>query len=150
MDFAISMEIERRISHRLVNYWQHIKKGRVLPEIGDIDSDDVMDMWENCFIIQINANKNTGEISINYDYVGNEVRPLFVEGYGEIAHLVTLPYDKIKTFYQEMDMTNLPVVENIEEYPLDGHVIKLRQCLLPIGKSGVITHIFGGMRYIYA
>lgn len=142
------MESERRISHRLVNYWQQIKEDRPLPSADAIDSDDIADMWEDCFLVRINVHSD-GEITYSYDYVGNALRPVFEEGFGHSAHLVSLPTDKLMAMYTEMAMTNLPIVENVEEFFVDGHEMKYRQCLLPMGEEGKITHIFGGMRFKY-
>lgn len=140
------MSIERRISHRLVNYWQQIKGDRLLPSVSDIDYEDIQDMWSDCFLIGINDSKNGMEIATLYDYIGEAVSPLFIQETGKPSYLVTLPYDKLVRIYREMCMTNLPVVEDVDEYHYAGHSLKFRQCLLPLGEKS-ITSIFGGMRY---
>jgi hypothetical protein len=140
------MSIERRISHRLVNYWQQIKGDRLLPLVSDIDYEDIQDMWTDCFLIRINGNSNGLELTTTYDYVGDSLRSLFIEEIGKPSHLASLPYEKLLRIYQEMCMTNLPVVEDVEEFHHMGYDLKFRQCLLPLGDKG-ITSIFGGMRY---
>lgn len=121
----------------------------MLPAPIDIDSDEIADMWDDCFLLQIN-NRDALEITGSYNYVGDNLRPMFIEGLGKVAHLVSLPEEKLQDRYREMMMTNLPIVENVEEHMHEGRSIKYRQCLLPLGKNGVITHIFGGMRYKYS
>lgn len=142
------METERRISHRLVSYWQQIKEDRPLPSPDDIDSEEIADMWEDCFLIGIHSHAD-GETTYSYDYVGDGLRPVFQEGFGHSAQLVSLPGEKLLAMYHEMAMTNLPIVEHVEEFFMDGHEVRYRQCLLPMGEHGRITHIFGGMRFKY-
>lgn len=144
------MELERRITHRLVNYWQEIKGDHVLPPESAIDSDDIPDLWDNCFIIQINSDNLMEDRAYGYSYVGRALLDMLIpeeDGIGE-GNLATLMPDRLMAIYSEMLMTRLPVVDEVEEFSLKGRVIKYRQCLLPIGNSdGRISAIFGGVRY---
>lgn len=111
----------------------------------DIDPEAIPDMWSDCFLLSINDRRDGSAITTTYDYTGDNLRSLFVEETGIPPYLVTLPPDKLARVYQEMCMTHLPVVENVEAYHHKGHAIKFRQCLLPMGNKS-ITGIFGGMR----
>jgi hypothetical protein len=148
--YSRHMASERRISHQLVNYWQHIKGDRLLPSVGDIDQDDIADMWEHCFLVQIHDNRDGSGISYAYDYVGDSLQELMLDEDGRASYLAALPYEKLQAFHEEMGMTNLPVVESVEDLPVNGQSIMFRMCLLPIGDgSGGVAAIFGGMRFKY-
>lgn len=142
MGYTSVMETERRISHRLVAYWQQVKRERVLPTESDINPDDIADMWSHCFHIHIRDGMH-----FHCHYVGSGLRELVVASNGR-EQLVHLPPEKLEILYNEMLMTKLPVVENVEAFPVEGHFIKFRLCLLPLGSpNGVISSVFGGMRY---
>lgn len=144
------MELERRITHRLVNYWQGIKGDNILPPESAIDSDDIPDLWDDCFIIQTNSENLLEDRAYGYSYIGRSLLDMLVpdeDGIGE-GNLVTLMPDRLMAIYSEMLMTKLPVTDEVEGFNLNGRMIKYRQCLLPMGNSdGRIHAIFGGMRY---
>ena len=144
------MEIERRITHRLVDYWQRIKGDRVLPSEIDIDSDDVADMWPDCFILQIHDVEDlTRAHAYTFTFVGKNLSSLYTSASGEHDGLLSvLDSEHLMGVVSEMQMTKLPVVEQVEAFPHQGSTIKYRMCLLPLGnESGKINGILGGLRY---
>lgn len=143
--------MERRISHQLVHYWQGIKGDRVLPSEADIDPEELGAMWEDCFLIYLSEGGGVDEDAFgSYSHIGSNLMPIFVEVYGLPGHLLTLPPNHLREAYQEMQMTKLPIVENVDEFQMESRFIQYRQCLLPIGtEKGEIRGIFGGMRYRY-
>lgn len=146
----MTMVTERRISHQLVHYWQQVKGDRILPPESDIDSDELAAQWDDCFHIHLHEGKGVADTSFSYSYVGSHLLPVFIEGRGDAAHLLSLPPEKLRAAYSEMQMTKLPVIESAEEYRVEGRYMKYRQCLLPLGTGkGEIQSIFGGMRYKY-
>ena len=145
------MEPERRITDRLIQYWQQIKGDDVLPSAGRVDSDEMGDMWEDCFVIEIRPNPAlAGDFAYSYSYVGRDIHEFLTPENGEVEreNLLTVPFDKLSAFYEEMLMTKLPIVEEVEDQPYEGGVMKYRQCLCPLGTpDGQIRGIIGGMRY---
>lgn len=143
------MEMERRISHRLVNFWQHIKGDRLLPGEKDIRRALIEDMWDNCFYIQLRGEfLQRSDDFYTYFYVGKALESLFDQS-EKSPRLLTLPDDHFYENCKEMALTKLPVVENIESFRLpDGKNIKFRQCLLPVGTpEGKVEAVFGGLRW---
>lgn len=145
------MESERRISHQLVNYWQQIKGDRPLPTLRDIDQDDIPEMWPHCFIVHIHDHHDGTGIAYTYEYIGDTLHELMLDGESLPPYLAVLPYERLLDVHNEMSMTNLPIVESVEDLQVNGRGIKSRLCLLPVGDgTGSVTSIFGGMRFIYA
>lgn len=144
-------QTERRTSHRLVHYWQSIKGERILPAERDVDADELGDMWDSCFLIYIREGAETEDASFSsYSHVGSHLLPVFVEREGGQDYLITLPPDYLRTAFQEMQMTKLPIVESVKEFRIDSRFIRYRQCLLPLGtEGGEVRGIFGGMSYRY-
>lgn len=142
------MQYERRITHRLVDYWQQIKGNKLLPSERDIDAEDIADMWRDCFILSVASDTLTGEKSCSYTYVGEGVMALYTAEEGSSGTLLTLPYEKLAAIYDEMCLTKLPVVEQVENFMGGYWHFHYRQCLLPLGtEEGVVDGMLGGMRY---
>lgn len=145
------MESERRLTHRLVDYWQQIKGDRPFPMVNDIDPDEIADMWEYCYLIQISKSTDfSREHAYSLTFLGRALQSFRQQGDSahEAAFLMTLPPDKLDTIYTEMLMTRLPIVENVDDFYTPIGVIKYRQAICPIGtEDGQIRGIFGGMRF---
>lgn len=147
------MEIERRITHRLINYWQRIKGDRVLPSETDIDSDDIADMWGDCFIIQLHDMEDlTRAHAYTYTYLGKALSELYEPpSDGNDGVLSVLNSERLMGMVSEMQMTKLPIVEHMENFRHQGRVIKYRMCVLPLGEeNGRINGLLGGLRFVNA
>ncbi len=145
------MAVERRLTHKLVDYWHLLKGEDILPAESAIDSDDIADMWEDCFLLRPRGDAGFDDAwGFHYHYKGPELKAVFVQPNPEAdEQLLVLPPEKIIAVYQEMALTKLPIVEEVEDFSLAFGQIKYRMCLLPMGdpEEGVIESIFGGMRY---
>jgi len=143
------MQVERRLTHRLVDYWHLIKGDAVLPAETDVDSDAIADMWDDCFLLRFRPQAEDVEWGYYYEYVGRGLMDVFEDGApDESGALLMLPAERLMAVYDEMIMTKLPVVEEVEDFALSLGQIKYRMCLLPMGDArGTVTGIFGGMRY---
>jgi hypothetical protein len=43
--------MERRLVLRVLNYWRHLAGEREFPSVEDIKTDDIPEIWPNCFIL---------------------------------------------------------------------------------------------------
>lgn len=141
--------MERRISHQLHEYWQRVKAEWVLPREADFDADEMGDMWDDCFVFQIRDYKDGSEPAFFLSYTGKNLLPVVREDDG-VTVILNLTPARLNEMYQEMLMTALPVADEAAYYEFEGHVIKYRQCLAPIGtREGEIQGIIGGLRYLF-
>ncbi len=141
--------IERRISTRLVAYWESIRKGRALPAEADFDPKALADIWDNCFYVQV-----LGEVMQEYKY--RHLGPHLAEAYssglgekapGEKAALIAFSGAKLAASYARVIASRKPVLEEDEFTNGRGEVVKYRQCLLPLGHGEIVTAILGGVRF---
>lgn len=137
---------ERRITVRLLAYWEKLRRGRTMPAEQDIDPEHIQDLWDNCFLIHI---RDLGKEGYQYTYLGDEIKKAYQ---GDIASddtsgMVSPNSRRLKACYSEIVRTSKPLVDEGEFKNLHGDIIKYRQCLLPLGEGGQVAAIFGGMRY---
>ena len=49
---------EQRITEALKTYWQGLQKDGKLPSEQDINSEDIPQIWENCFLVRVDGKNN--------------------------------------------------------------------------------------------
>ncbi len=142
----ISSGLERRITLRLLAYWEKLRQGRDMPVEEDIDPDDIKDLWDNCFLIHINDLKKDG---YNFTYIGDAIVQAYRGGITEDDPdaIISPNAASISTHYTDIIANPKPIVDEGEFHNLHDEVVKYRQCLLPLGRNGKVEAIFGGMRY---
>ena len=62
---------ERRIPVRLLRYWDSIRGSRLFPSENDIDQEDISDVWDHCYLIQVNDLEN--RMKVDFTYLGSEI-----------------------------------------------------------------------------
>lgn len=137
---------ERRITLRLLAYWEKLRAGRDMPSEEDIDPDDIGDLWDHCFLIHI---KDLQKEGYHYTYLGSEIKKAYQGGLSDADTngLVSPNAVKLADCYMEIMHSGKPLVDEGEFRNSHGDMVKYRQCLLPLGASGQVDTIFGGMRY---
>lgn len=137
--FAVASE--RRISIRLLGYWEKLRRGRDIPEEADIKPDDILDLWDSCLIVHPVG----GEYS--YKHLGLDLTESYLFGLPPESGRLPTDTKHLVDSYDQVMKSAKPLIDEGQIVLLDGTVIKYRQCLLPLGKNGKVEAIFGGMRY---
>src|SRR4051812_42763706 len=137
---------ERRITLRLLAYWERLRADRQMPREQDIDPDDIRDLWDNCFLIQV---KDLGKADYNYTYLGEAIRNAYRFGLSESdpGGLLSPNAGKLAGGYRKVVATGKPLLEEGEFRNLHNEIIRYRQCLLPLGAGSKVEAVFGGMRF---
>jgi hypothetical protein len=141
---------ERRITVRLMAYWEKLRMRRAMPTEQDIDPDAIADLWDYCFLVHVS---DLGKEGYHYTYLGSEIKKAYQGGLSEVDTngLVSPNADRLADCYMEIIHGQKPVVDEGQFCNSRGEMVKYRQCLLPLGDDGDVKAIFGGMRYkIYA
>jgi hypothetical protein len=135
---------ERRITLRLLAYWEKLRRDRKMPKESDIFAADIADLWEYCFIARI----KDGEWY--FHYMGRAIK----EAYNEVmakgsGEQVAPSLDILAPGYEQVVNKSGPLVLEGELHDAKGgDLFKYRQVLLPMGEGDKITSIFGGMRFL--
>jgi hypothetical protein len=141
---------ERRINRKLVSYWEGIRGARDLPEEADVDIAALADIWEHCFLLEVADVKGTKGHNCRFSYLGQAI----IEAYGDDLTGRNI-YDSLLAtnnpeFLEKLDKvlaSKMPIVEENTFMNLKNLTIHYRQCFLPLGKEGKVTHVLGGMRW---
>jgi len=142
---------DRRISNRLLQYWEELRGVHDLPLEDHIDPHDpfhLAEIWENCFLLQIRDIKDDGDF--NYTFLGSEIKKAYgldLDGTEE-SHLISPHAPKLVEKYKKVIETKMPITDEGEFYNQKGKLVKYRQSLVPFGSDhNTVSAILGGMKY---
>lgn len=134
--------VERRLTHRLVGYWERVRAGRIMPSETDINPDDLAELWDDCFLVHTSDLKME---DYNYIYLGVNIAHMYQDGVkGDLEHFNA---SKLSKSFQKVIDTKKPVLEEGGIVNASGRTVLFRQCLLPLGKNNEVEAILGGIRY---
>ncbi|MEZ5691329.1 MAG: PAS domain-containing protein [Rickettsiales bacterium] len=137
---------ERRITLRLLAYWERLRGDRSMPTEVDIDPDYLQDLWDYCFLLHI---KDLAKPDYNYTYLGSAIRKAYEGDLSGNEHqdIASLNASKLAGSYNRVATTCLPLINEGEFRNSHNDLVKYRQCLLPLGEGNTVDAIFGGMRF---
>ena len=131
---------ERRLSRRLLAYWQERRGDREFPALGDIDSEAISEMWPSCFILDTAGNREFPY----FHYLGSDLLKfsgIFLSG--ETDWALTL-LDKAVGNYREALETRVPILIEDELTRFDGSRLLFRSVLLPLSEDQkTVDYILG-------
>jgi hypothetical protein len=138
--------MERRITLRLLAYWERLRVSAAMPAEDDLDPGDIADLWENCFLIHT-AKFNKG--GYKFSYLGRAIEEVYKpEESPDERNVKGAEYQMLTEGYEEVLATKKPLVTEGVVTNNHGDSFKYRQVLLPLGRGGQVQAVFGGMRYL--
>lgn len=140
---------ERRATQRLIQYWEHIKGERIMPEEAEIDADhgDINDLWDHCFLVQV---RDLEHAVFNYSYLGDAI----IRAYGgaltlsDPGSLVSPAANKLVHIYERLMDVPLPILDEGSFTNGAGSLVMYRQCFVPLGKGRNVESILGVMGFL--
>lgn len=143
------MSRERRITELLLGYWNIIKGNRLFPKYDDVNSHDISDIWDNCFIVHITNSSEKNKY--NYLYLGTNLEQAYNGDsltIDDAPPLASPMVDRLVNKYEEVLRSRAPIIEEDAFVNARGKTVRYRQILLPLGPNdSEVSHILGGMRY---
>lgn len=139
---------ERRLSLRLLRYWQEKRGIRSLAVENDIDPEELGADWEYCFLLQARDVANIQDY--NFTYLGQKIMgAYFDKAIDEHNQFMVGPNAfRLSGHFSRVLESKAPVVDEGEFETLHGRRVLYRQVLLPLGDSiDKIEAIFGAMNY---
>jgi len=139
--------MERRITLRLLAYWEKLRRGRTMPAEDDINPDDLKDLWANCFLVHT---ADLGKPGYNYTYLGDAIAAAWHAGLhaDDVEFVPVSPHAAhLTSACAQVIAIPKPLVDEGEFRNLHNQIVRYRQCLLPLGEGDKVQAIFGGMRF---
>lgn len=143
---STSHAMERRITLRMLSYWEKLRKDRPMPTEQDIDPDDIVDLWDSCFLIHV---KDLNQPDYNYTYLGQKILDAYKHGLsdGDATEVLSPNAGKLAMSFSKVIESSKPLIGEGEFKNIHQETVKYRQCLLPLGENGRVDAILGGMHF---
>ncbi|MGE0754342.1 MAG: PAS domain-containing protein [Alphaproteobacteria bacterium] len=138
MPFA-SSQTERRLTLRLLSYWEKLRRGRAMPPEREITRDDIADLWLDCFIFRMRPDGSLQQHSI-----GDAIEIMLRNDMNKLSPLM-LADDNDRQWFATMQQNQRPCMVEGEFTNNAGRPVRYRMCLLPLGEDGRVTAVLGGM-----
>lgn len=145
--------LDKRLTTRLINYWELIKQQDELPVIGKLNSGAIADIWQHCLLLQ-SLPSASEEHTYNYLFCGDEIsRAIGRDMTGQTLNtkMKFFPGAKIIRRIDEVANreVNCPLLDDGQFVNDNGAVVKYRACLLAFtqANSNTISHILIGVSW---
>ena len=139
---------ERRLTVRLLRYWNELRGIRPMPHENDIDPDELGEDWDRCFLMQVRDIANVQDY--NFTYLGKRILRAYRDGALDEynSHLVGPNANCLSKHFLHVIDREAPVYDEGELHTLNGRRLLFRQLLLPLGDENKgVESIFGGVNY---
>jgi hypothetical protein len=145
------VQAERRLSQRLVQYWNSLKEyHHTAPQEQDVLPDMIADIWPNCFIIKRGVQGNPQ--GFRYSFLGKAISHECIQAPPHTRRFLerVLQLHNSAALEAEKSIeTEAPVFEN-NDY-LDGETsqrFRYRRCFVPLrDEENEIGLVLGGLRW---
>ncbi len=139
---------ERRLTVRIIRYWNECRGMRTMPEENDIDPDALGADWDYCFLLQVRDLVNVQDY--NFTYLGTRIAQAYFDtALDQYNEFVVGPNAScLSHHFKQVIETEAPLIDNGEFMTIHANRVLYRQVLLPLGNedAGVVS-IFGAMNY---
>ena len=141
------IQIERRINQRVFNYWAQLCVNRPMPQESEIDPEALGEDWRHCFLLQVRDVENID--AFNFSYLGEGI----IEAYASAGierdnlHMIGPNAFYLAHQFRRIIAEKAPLLDDGHFSARDGHRIRYRQCLLPLGVGKQVEGIFGAILF---
>ena len=142
-----SVIMERRITLRLLGYWEKLRGTRAMPSEQEIDPVDLQDLWDCCMMVHV---KDVDKQDYQYTYLGQSILEACragTHGEEESGSISSLNAGSLIAGCKKVIETAKPLLEEGEFRNMRNELVKYRLCLLPLGDGAGVQAVFGGMRF---
>lgn len=142
------MTVQHRLIDSLKTYWEQLKGARTYPLEGEFDPDQVKEVWDYCFLVQLDRASGPGRFK--YTYLGEKLIKSFGDHMSEeeAYHLVSTSDPEVSKHIERVVTTGEPL--EVDSSFVNSHkvLIKFRTILLPLGApDGKVGFVIGGIRW---
>ncbi len=140
LDPSITVKDQRRLTWRLLTYWERLRGERDFPALSDVKSEDIPHIWPYCFVLDV---KNFREFPY-FHYFGRSLARysgVFLSGHQDLSHTLL---KKAVCHYREAIKRGAPVLVEEELTQFDSRRLLFRSVLLPLSDDQVsVDYLLG-------
>lgn len=145
---AIRVQIERRITEKLILHWQEKRKGADYPNLDDFNIEEIEELWDDCMLGKVTSEQPHDKNDVYYDHIGRNIMNISGLSDDESEQTLLFIHTHLCSSYHQVFHEKRPCVEESTLTNLAGQELMYRQIILPLGdEDGMIKHIIVGLRF---
>ena len=138
--------IEKRLSTRLLGYWNGVRKNDDFPDIKRFNVGAIEDIWPNCFRVSVDQRGRVP--AYKYEFMGETIAKVYGRDLtGMIVDKSTrqFPGKVIHHKFADIIKECVPMQDEGHFINEKGDLIKYRACILPFGeqRKGITDIVVG-------
>lgn len=143
---------EKRLSKRLTDYWEQLRKDAPLPQIEQFNHEALSDVIGKCTVWRVEVgNQHTRNPLYTCEFIGDDAKQAIgsdITGQVASPRMYTFPAARILEKINEVVENGLVVVYEGQFTNETSQIVKYRSCLLPFGnRQGKVTNIVLGISW---
>lgn len=142
---------DKRLTSRLVGYWQLIKKDQEIPDFLKFNTNALDDIKDYCMVLGVQPSVVPGgNPNYKFEYMGKHIIDIYGRDMtGKYAHsdLKDIPGSSILKKADTLVKPYISITDEGQFVNDKGKIVKYRSCLIPFGKTNHISHIVAGMSW---
>lgn len=143
------MTADHRLTDRLTNYWNLIRKDAVMPEFAHFNMSALSDIWQQCILFTVQPAASGSPASVSFYMLGDQVKSIYGDMSGRTMHS-GMKHFQGASIVRRMDevIASPQIILDQGQFVNDrSKIVKYRSCLLPFGKDGKVTHVLAGLSW---
>lgn len=142
---------EKRLTSRLIKYWELTKKEDPLPAFSRFNTTSIDDIWQNCMALEVLPSASREKV-YTYMHCGDNISEAIgknLTGETLTTHMKFFPGAKIIKRIDEVAnfQAPSPLLDDGQFVSGKGKIIKYRACLLAFLAGERISHIVVGVSW---
>jgi hypothetical protein len=140
----------QRLTDRLVNYWNLIRKEAPMPEFSHFNKSAVDDIWQQCMLFTVQPTAEGAAPVVNFYAVGEKVRALYTRDMtGQSITAGQKHFQGAALVKRIGDVIGKPepLFDQGQFVNERSKIVKYRSCMLPFGAEGKVTHVVIGLSW---
>jgi hypothetical protein len=138
------LDDERRKNERLLRYWDQLRGERPFPSEDDLDLDELMPLWDACFVLQ--ARDVRQKVGYNYTYLGGTIQQAYQRGLipFSLKGMVSLEASHLSEEFEQVFAQPQPLYSEGEHALPEHQILRYRQIILPLSHGkGTVEALLG-------
>lgn len=142
---------DKRLTTRLTNYWEKIKKDSSAPQYAKVNQAVISDIWQNCMVLEVQP-ATGGKPVYKYVHCGEEIAKAVgqnLSGQSLTTDMRFFPgVNIVKRIDEVFKQAPAPIYDEGQFVNKSGKVVKYRACLLTfITNSNYVSHVLVGVSW---
>jgi hypothetical protein len=139
-----------RLTDRLTNYWNIIRKTSSVPEFSHFNPSAIDDIWQQCIIFTIQPQVAGAPPVVNFTRVGEKIRPLYTRDMtGQNVSSGQKHFQGAALIQRigSVIVQPAPLMDQGQFVNEHHKIVKYRSCLLPFATASRVSHVLVGISW---